>query len=112
VACYLEEFETVTRQRLRGKNAAVVDRTVHREFVTWFRDRILNTEGDEAHSNNFLVLARGPQRQCRRFSAYDVNGYRFRTVSREKLSKTQNSGVFGSYGTQSYASSADNRPIS
>ena len=56
------------------------------------------------------MLARGPQRQSKRYVAYDVNGYRFRIVARDNPLKTQNSGVYGNYETHSYASSVDNRP--
>ena len=40
-----------------------------------------------------------------------MNGYKFRTLEREQGLKTQNSGVFCNFGTKSYASASDNRPI-
>jgi len=48
--------------------------------------------------------------QARRFTAYNVNGYKFRTLAREEGMKTQNSGVFGAFGTNSYASTSDKNP--
>lgn len=38
-------------------------------------------------------LARGPSDMARRFSGYVINGFRFHTKKRERLLKTQNSGV-------------------
>jgi hypothetical protein len=54
-----------------------------------------------------ISLAQGPLNQARRFNAYNVNGFKFRTLARDKLLKTQNSGVFGMFGTISYSSSSD-----
>ena len=39
------------------------------------------------------MLARGPQVRATRHTAYDINGYRFRMLDRERMSKTQNNGV-------------------
>jgi len=65
----------------------------------------------EAYSDKIRALAQGPLQQAKRFTAYNVNGYKFRTLQREQGMKTQNSGVFSSFGTKSYASTSDNRPI-
>jgi hypothetical protein len=56
-----------------------------------------------------ISLAQGPLDQARRFTAYNVNGFKFRTLARDKLLKTQNNGVFGSFGTRSYSSSSDDQ---
>ncbi|CAN1790505.1 hypothetical protein LINPERHAP1_LOCUS18848, partial [Linum perenne] len=103
------EFQAITKHRLRGRSAAEVEKVVHRDFVQWFRSRILD-DTEVVHSNNLRLLARGPSRQAYQYTGYDVNGYRFRTVSRDKGLSTQNSGVYGSYETHSYSSSVDNRP--
>jgi len=65
----------------------------------------------EAYFDEIRALAQGPFQQAKRFTAYNVNGYKFRTLKREQGMKTQNSGVFCSFGTKSYASTSDNRPI-
>lgn len=67
-------------------------------------------DSSNAHSDDICALAQGPLQQARRFTAYNVNGYKFRTLQREQGMKTQNSGVFCSSGTKSYASTSDNRP--
>ncbi|XP_057757285.1 uncharacterized protein LOC130976432 [Arachis stenosperma] len=46
---------------------------------------------------------------ARRFGAYNVNGYKFRTITKEDGLKTQNSGVYVSSNIRSYASMHDNR---
>jgi hypothetical protein len=54
-----------------------------------------------------ISLAQGPFDKVRRFTAYNVNGFKFRTLARDTLLKTQNSGVFGMFGTRSYSSNSD-----
>lgn len=61
------------------------------------------------HSDEIKFLALGPLDQAKRYSAYNVNGFKFRVLSRvhERGLKTQNSGVFDQFDTMSYASSRD-----
>ena len=68
-------------------------------------------DDSETHSDDLKSFARGPMVQARRFTTYNVNGYKFRTVERDENLKTQNSGVFASFGTKSYASTSDSRPM-
>ena len=58
-------------------------------------------------SNELKHLAQGPQSQARRFSAFNVNGYKYRTVAREEGLKTQNSGVFMTSTTNCVSSHQD-----
>ncbi|WVY89886.1 hypothetical protein V8G54_035400 [Vigna mungo] len=46
-----------------------------------------------------------PQDAC----AYNVNGFKFKILEHDLWIKTQNSGVFGTCGTRSYASSSDDQ---
>ena len=46
---------------------------------------------------------------AKRYSAYNVNGFKFCILVCDLWLKTQNSGVFGTFGTRSYASSIDNQ---
>ncbi|CAN1294413.1 hypothetical protein LINPERPRIM_LOCUS22449, partial [Linum perenne] len=39
------------------------------------------------------MLARGPVSWATRYTRYDINGYRFRTLDRDLTLKTQNNGV-------------------
>jgi len=59
-------------------------------------------------SNDLKYLAQGPTTHARRFTAFNVNGYKFRTESREHGMKSQNSGVFLTSSTSCVASSVDN----
>ena len=56
-------------------------------------------------------LAKGPIYEARRFSAYNVNGFKFRTLDRDNNLKTQNNGVFGTFDPRSYSSSRDGQMI-
>ena len=51
----------------------------------------------------------GPIDCAKRYNAYNVNGFKFRTLERDDGLKTQNSGIFGTFVTRSYASSIDNQ---
>ncbi|QHO13700.1 uncharacterized protein DS421_15g517780 [Arachis hypogaea] len=73
--------------------------------VMWFQVPMEST----LHSKDLKLLACGPMIQARRFGAYNVNGYKFRTITKENGLKTQNSGVYVSSNTRSYASMRDNR---
>ncbi|KAL4343249.1 hypothetical protein AHAS_Ahas11G0059500 [Arachis hypogaea] len=61
------------------------------------------------HSKEMKLLAYNPMFQARRFGAYSVNGYKFRTITKEDGLKTKNSRVYDSSSTRSYASMRDNR---
>ncbi|QHN81560.1 uncharacterized protein DS421_20g687930 [Arachis hypogaea] len=73
--------------------------------VMWFQVPMEST----LHSKDLMLLACGPMIQARHFGAYNVNGYKFRTITKENGMKTQNSGVYVSSNTRSYASMRDNR---
>ncbi|KAK4736877.1 hypothetical protein R3W88_000574 [Solanum pinnatisectum] len=67
----------------------------------------MNPDIAETISDDIKFLAQGPVQDARRFSAYNINGFKFRTLSREQGSKTQNSGVFLISDTSCIASSVD-----
>ena len=79
----------------------MIDTMVHRGFADWFT-KIIRNEPNPPPS--LVNLAAGPFEYAQRYSAYNVNGFHFRTVARDGSRLTQNSGVFGSFGTRSYAS--------
>ena len=62
-------------------------------------------------SSELEVLALGPNRTARRYTGYVINGYRFHTNVRYSRCTTQNSGVFLTAQTTSFASSRDQNPI-
>ena len=58
-------------------------------------------------SLDLKFLARGPTQVAQRFSAYNINGFKFRTLAREEGLKTQNSGIYLTSKTSCVASSSD-----
>lgn len=56
------------------------------------------------------MFALGPNRVARKFTGFVINGYRFHTKFRDARCTTQNSGVFLTAETTSFASSKDQNP--
>ncbi|RYR13218.1 hypothetical protein Ahy_B04g070330 [Arachis hypogaea] len=101
------EYRAITKRKLRNKTRSQshIDSIVHREFLNWFRHEV--PFGSTSHSNELQWLACGPLAQARCFQAYNVNGFKFRIMSREEGMKTQNSGIYVTSDTRSYASKWD-----
>lgn len=78
------------------------------EFWKWLQEEVRKRD---KVSKELEVLALGPNRAAKRFSGYVVNGYRFHTRFRDSRCTTQNSGVFLTAQTTSFASSRDEKPI-
>ena len=105
------------KRRPRGSRRITqneVEKLLHREFVNWFHKRVctLNTQSnltmfvfvslqsnkvelfqiifDEvtSYSNDLQLLAQVPLIEVVRYTAFDVNGFRFRTHDHEKMMKT------------------------
>ncbi|CAN1147235.1 hypothetical protein LINPERHAP2_LOCUS15753, partial [Linum perenne] len=101
----LRECEVETRRELgRRASETAINKAVHRKLVSWVQKKIL--DGSTSHNEDWMTLARGPNVHARRFTIYDINGYRFRTIAREEGLKTQNSGVATKFGTDSVSSSS------
>lgn len=83
-------------------------RTHTEEFWKWLQEEV--GKMDEV-SRELEVLALGPNRTAKRFTGYVVNGYRFHSNSRDSRCTTQNSGVFLTAQTTSFASSRDQNPL-
>ena len=62
-------------------------------------------------SKEVQLLAMGPLPTAKRFTGYVINGYRFYTRFRDAKCTTQNSGVFLTDLTTSFASSKDQNPL-
>lgn len=78
------------------------------EFWNWLKEEVLKKDNI---SIDLEVFALGPNRVARKFTGYIVNGYRFHTKFRDSRCTTQNSGVFLTAKTTSFASSKDQNPI-
>nr|XP_016486620.1 PREDICTED: uncharacterized protein LOC107806861 [Nicotiana tabacum] len=105
---FIDEFRHhIRRSRGRRLSPTEIKRRVSKEFPDWFPKRIMNPDIADTISDDIKFLAQGPTQDARRFSAYNINGFKFRTLSREQGLKTQNSGVFLVSDTSCVASSAD-----
>lgn len=62
---------------------------------------------DESYSVDLRFLAQDPLDKARRLTANNVNGFKFRMLAYDHGLKTQNSEVFGTFGTRSYVSSSN-----
>ncbi|XP_025608126.1 uncharacterized protein [Arachis hypogaea] len=109
VSEFIDSFRQKTKRMLRGqtRSQSKIDSIVHKEFVQWFKQKV-PMESTE-YSNEIKCLACGPKLQARRYGAYNVNGYKFRTMAKDEGMKTQNSGVYVSSNTRSYASMRDQK---
>ena len=67
----------------------------------------MNPDISETMSKDLKLLANGPTQHARRFSAFNINGFKFRTTTREHGLKIQNSGVFVTSSTSCVASAID-----
>ncbi|CAK8562951.1 unnamed protein product [Lathyrus sativus] len=64
------------------RSAAEIGKKVHREFAHWFCNRICNNL-DNIHGPDkdvLISLAYGPFDKVKRFTAFNVNGFKFRTL--------------------------------
>lgn len=77
------------------------------DFWKWLK---LEVGKKEFISKELELLALGPNPSAKRFSGYVINGFRFCTKERDAKCTTQNSGVFQSSLTTSFASSKDQNP--
>ncbi|XP_063936179.1 uncharacterized protein LOC108203846 [Daucus carota subsp. sativus] len=76
------------------------------EFHKWLKEVVRDKENI---SVELSCLAKG--HAAKRFSGYVVSGYRFHTKRRDRRCTTQNSGVFVTALTTSFASAKDQNPI-
>ncbi|CAN1165147.1 hypothetical protein LINPERPRIM_LOCUS33579, partial [Linum perenne] len=109
---YIQEYKRELKRKYKGrkKTATDIDKEVHLSFPEWFKDRIDKAVEGYDHPD-IVMLARGPKWVAKRYTVYDINGLRFRTLDREQLRKTQNSGVCGTFDIASVSSAGDTNPI-
>ncbi|XP_019264921.1 PREDICTED: uncharacterized protein LOC109242523 isoform X2 [Nicotiana attenuata] len=108
VTPFVDEFrQYIRRSSRRRPSPTEIERRVNKEFVDWFQKRIMNPETIDTMSIDLKFLARGPSAHARSFTAYNINGSKFRSLAREEGLQTQNSGVFLTSKTSCIASSVD-----
>lgn len=84
------------------------EREHSKEFWRWLKEEVAKKENT---TRELGVFAMGPNQSAKKFSGYVINGYRFHTKSRDSKCTTQNSGVFLTALTTSFASSKDENPL-
>ncbi|KAL4374233.1 hypothetical protein AHAS_Ahas05G0161300 [Arachis hypogaea] len=89
--------EFIKRLRDQTRSQSKIDHIVHKEFAQWFKQEV--PMGSTQYSNKIKWVACEPILQVRCFGAYNVNEYKFRTMTKKEGMKTQNSGVFVSSNT-------------
>ncbi|KAM3359181.1 hypothetical protein P3S68_022114 [Capsicum galapagoense] len=106
---FINEFKDHIRRSSRGRRPSTteVEKRFNKEFADWFPKRIMNPNIADTISTDLQFLARGPSLSARRFSAYNISGFKFRTLSREQGLKTQNNGVFLTFDTSYISFNAD-----
>ncbi|XP_016192130.1 uncharacterized protein LOC107633010 [Arachis ipaensis] len=109
VAPFIDTFRAETKRKLQDqtRSQSKIDRVVHAEFPRRFKREV--PMDSTVHSKEMKLLACGPMLQARRFGTYNVNGYKFKTITKEDGMKIQNSRVYVSSNTRSYANMRDNR---
>ncbi|XP_074323738.1 uncharacterized protein LOC141660649 [Apium graveolens] len=78
------------------------------DFWKWMKGEVGKKDNI---SKELEVLAMGPNQLAKKYSGYVLNGYRFHTKYRDAKCTTQNSGVFLTALTTSFASSKDQNPL-
>ncbi|XP_074342445.1 uncharacterized protein LOC141680006 [Apium graveolens] len=88
---------------------SLLEEKVHTDdFYKWLQEQVGKKE---VVSPELQILSMGPNRVDKKFSGYVINGFRFHTKFRDARCTTQNSGVFLSALTASFASSKDESPL-
>lgn len=96
---------------LSNRNRAIdIDREMHLNFAKWIKQKVERNEIDGI-TDDLRCLALGPSEKVVKYTAYNVNGFKFGTRERDSGLKTQNNGVYVAAETMSYASSRDPNPI-
>ncbi|CAA7061732.1 unnamed protein product [Microthlaspi erraticum] len=106
---YKNELWMQNSQLNRRNRAIDIDREMHLNFAKWIKQKVEMNEIDGI-TDDLRCLALRPSEQVVKYTAYNVNGFKFRTTKRDSSLKTQNNGVYVAAETMSYASSRDPNP--
>ncbi|GJX12932.1 hypothetical protein Tco_0204690 [Tanacetum coccineum] len=82
------------QQALKGRplDSNLIEKLFVEEFPQWLHNQVSFLEKNK-FDKEVSSLAIGPKVIAKQFNGFITNGYRFLTKKREKLKKTQNSGV-------------------
>ena len=90
VAPYMEEHKNFLQSKHPEKFDDWITRKQMRTFAGWLQKRALN-DGDI--QNDLYSLSQLPSSNIMTFKGYEINGNTFYTISQDKKSTNQNSGV-------------------
>ncbi|XP_019089821.1 PREDICTED: uncharacterized protein LOC104732468 [Camelina sativa] len=107
---YKNELVSRISGQSRRNRAIDIDREIHLNFAKWMREKVEENDIDGI-DDDLRCLAIGPSDKVVKYTTYNVNDFKFRTIERDADLKTQNSGVYVAAETMSYASSRDLNPI-
>lgn len=66
---------------------------MHLNIANWLKQKVESNELDGI-TDDIRCLSLGPSDKVLKYTAYNINGCKFRTAEREANLKTQNSGVY------------------
>jgi hypothetical protein len=87
---YIEKHMNFVRSENPGKNEAWITRHHMETFGDWLQKKC---QGDKTIRDELYLLARQPAWHVLTYKGYKINGNTFYTVSQDKKSTNQNSGV-------------------
>ena len=103
---YKNELLTKQTHQSNRHRAIDIDREMHLNIANWLKQKVESN----GITDDIRCSALGPSDKVLKYTAYNINGCKFRTAEREANMKTQNSGVYVAAETMSYASSRDPNP--
>jgi hypothetical protein len=91
---YIETHKDLLQSEFPGKTKAWIARKHMETFSGWLRKKY---QGDESIHEQLYLLAMQPSWHIITYKGYEINGNTFYTVTQEKRSTNQNSGVYTVY---------------
>nr|XP_016492749.1 PREDICTED: uncharacterized protein LOC107812214 [Nicotiana tabacum] len=106
---FIDEFKDHVRRHWKGRKptGTQIEKIVNNDFIDWFSRKIVNPDILNTVSDALKFLADSPSPHARRFTSFNINGFKFLTLQRENGLKTQNNEVFFTSSTSCIASDAD-----
>ncbi|RDX74266.1 hypothetical protein CR513_46003, partial [Mucuna pruriens] len=100
------EFKTFTKRKTRNQRLLTtqLEKIVSKEFTYWLLHWVTDPDITDVMPDEIKYLAKGPMAIARRYTAYNINGYKFKTMGRDEGLKTPNNGVFLTLNTSYVAS--------
>ncbi|XP_020098574.1 uncharacterized protein LOC109717295 isoform X1 [Ananas comosus] len=103
ISDYRSNFLATQRRANRSirTNQSVEHKWLVEKFPGWLFGQVPKMAESKC-LDDIIAIARGPNNVVKKFSGFIINGFRFHTKDREKLRKTQNSGVMVEVEGQAY----------